>query len=148
MGAEVVGMDVGVWLFLSLPGWYLSAARYPLAPGAGLVGALAAVGLVALVLGIVTGAQRARVWAWRLGLSLGVSEGFVFVAGLLHGRIDASATWVAVTIFVLFQITIAAGLFARRRPARLAVGALTLFALSYAVMAADVAAASFTGTLE
>ena len=129
-------MKTGLWLLLSLPNWYFSSIRDPLAGALAVIGVL---GTVCLVVGLSLGiAMRER----RLLLFIIpflLSELVVFVAGVMRGQLGAEVPSAALVAFLAVQLMLSGFLIYRLTGARWAASALALFSMSYAFMATIIA---------
>lgn len=136
-------MESAVRLSLSLPMWYLSLATHPLVHG--LLTVIPIIGVPALAVALLNGQLRYGYPPLVGGLA--VCHLFVFMAGLMTGRLDISATGIAITSFVAAQLIVFRALMRRRRLSAGPPIALGLFTASYAAGAAYLAAEAFTGTM-
>lgn len=136
-------MENAIWLFAALPSWYVGLAMAPLSFG--VLTLVPAIGLCALVVGVVLGAiGRRRALLWFLALAA-ASELLVVVAGLMRGQVGSTAALtVGLNLFLAAQLGASSYLIYRSKGNRAAASALGIFCITYAATANFVAAMSFT----
>jgi hypothetical protein len=125
-------MDDILWLFVSTPKWFvLNSVRFD-----GPRNALPAVGMAALLVGLILATMRRE---WRLTAFLVpflCSQVLLVIAALAHGRISEGAANPILYAFLALQLVLAAILIWRFGDSRLAASALAVFSICYALFAA------------
>lgn len=127
-----------------IPQYFAAAASNPFR--AGLLALIPLVGVFRLVLGVVIGIVERRRTLWLFVFPFVVSECYVGIAAMFHGRLSGEATLVPICIFAFLQIALAGYVVYRLRRAGLAMWALTVFSLSYAYFAYFCAQMAWTDT--
>jgi hypothetical protein len=135
-------MNNAMWLLTALPTWFLEAAADPF--GSGALTLVPAVGLLALVVGVIAGVlRRRRELLWFL-LLFAFSEALVAIAGGMRGQLRGSLLNAAMWAFLAAQAAASAYLVYRIRGARLSAVSLGFFSLTYACAASLIASMSFS----
>jgi hypothetical protein len=89
------------------------------------------IGVICLFAGVLMAIIERRRAPFLFFFPFAISECYVRIAGVFHGRLSAQATVVPVCIFAFVQIALVAYIAYRLRAAKLAGWALTVFSLSY-----------------
>ena len=124
-----------LWLFVSTPKWFvLNSVRFD-----GPLNALPALGVAALVVGLILAVIRRE---WRLTAFLVpffASQILLVIAGLTRGQVPQGSADIILYAFLALQAVLAGILIWRFRDSRLAASALAVFSLCYALFASFVA---------
>lgn len=135
-------MDSAIWLFASLPEWFLSSIASPLSAG-GLT-LIPAVGTVCLALGVILAIKHRAKALWIFVVPAVMSQGLVAIAGLFRGALDRSSTELILMSFLVGQLALVLFLLYRQRRSWLPAALLSAFNLSYAFFAWFIATMAFT----
>ena len=130
-----------LWLISALPVWYFSAVSHPLQ--AGMWSFIPFLGTLGLVVGIFMGFFRRGRASYLFFLPFLLNEVFVAVAGFFRGRLRGNARLLPACLFIIAQIALTVCVAYRTRQARSASLALSVFSLSYSLIALLVAGMSF-----
>ena len=135
-------MQSSLWLFLMLPNWYFSSVGAPFA--AAHLSAGPALGTIALLFGVVWGAIKRRGDLAVFLVLPAASQVLMIVAGLLRDRpAYTSPMW---WLFPLLQLVVGLYFVYRLDGARLPAIALTVFSVTYAMLATFIAGMAISGT--
>lgn len=135
-------MKTAAWLFLVLPQWYFGLALKAFAVGAFAI--VPAVGALSLAVGAVLGLRKRRADFLLFLLPVALSHVLVATAGAFRGQLNSDRNAPILLAFMILQALTGAYLVYRAKGARIAAGALFIFTLTYALVAAFVAAMAFS----
>ncbi|MCS6627497.1 hypothetical protein N0B44_31795 [Roseibacterium beibuensis] len=135
-------MGNAAWLTLALPQWYFPAFLSPFAAGGLTI--IPAVGTLALLIALGSAViRRRREIVWFL-VPVAASHVLVAVAGLMRGGLGQDTANPILLIFLAAQLILCGVLVWRLRRARFEAALLSVFAMTYAVFAAFIAAMALT----
>jgi hypothetical protein len=137
-------MNNAVWLLLAVPHWYFSTIGHPLS--AGPLSAIAAVGSICFVIGVILGFIRREPQLLLFLIPFVLSELFVAIAGALRGQLKDVSSHFPEILFIVVQIILVAYLIYHVSRARLAAVALAVFSVTFALFATLVAAMALSDT--